>query len=141
MPRAPGPCESLRESRLHMATIPIRAVLFDMGGTLEELYSDEAIRLEATRGLRELLRRRGADPGLGLQDLQATVSAGLATYHTWRAQTEMELPAGKVWTEFIFVNHDQIRDRLLAVAEDLSFFHEAHSHTRSLRPEAPTLRP
>ena len=60
-----------------MATNPIRAVLFDMGGTLEELYSDEAIRLEAARGLRDLLRERDLDPGLCLPDLQATVSSGL----------------------------------------------------------------
>lgn len=43
-----------------MASNRIRTVLFDLGGTLEELYNDEAIRQEATRGPR--LRRRYAVP-------------------------------------------------------------------------------
>jgi putative hydrolase of the HAD superfamily len=136
-----GPAQNfhLKESGLSMASNRIRAVLFDMGGTLEELYNDEAIRQEAIRGLRELLREREIDLGLSLPDLQATVSSGLAAYQAWRAQSEMELPAERVWTEFIFVNHGQSQERLLTAAEDIAFFYEAHYHTRSLRPEAPAV--
>jgi putative hydrolase of the HAD superfamily len=137
--RGPAQNSDLEESCLTMAINPIQAVLFDMGGTLENLYNDEAIRQEATRGLRELLRERGIDPGLSLPDLQATVSSGLAAYQAWRAQSEIELSAERVWTEFIFVNHGESQERLLAAADDIAFFHEAHYHTRSLRPEAPAV--
>jgi putative hydrolase of the HAD superfamily len=120
-----------------VATNPIQAVLFDMGGTLEELYNDEAIRLEATRGLRELLRERGIDPGLSLPDLQSTVSSGLAAYQSWRDQSEIELAPAIVWSKYILADHCPSRERLLASAEDIAFFYEAHNHTRNLRPEAP----
>jgi putative hydrolase of the HAD superfamily len=120
-----------------MATTPIQAVLFDMGGTLEELYSDEAIRLEATRGLRALLRERGLDPGLSLPDLQFTVSAGLAAYQSWRDESEIELAPAIVWSKYILADHGLSRKRLLASAEEIAFFYEAHNHTRRLRPEAP----
>jgi putative hydrolase of the HAD superfamily len=120
-----------------MATNPIQAVLFDMGGTLEELYNDEAIRLEATRGLRELLRERGVDPGLSLPELQSTVSSGLAAYQSWRDQSEIELAPAIVWSKYILGDHCPSRERLLASAEDIAFFYEAHNHTRRLRPEAP----
>lgn len=139
MPRGLAQNSQLKESGLSMASNRIQAVLFDMGGTLEELYNDEAIRQEAIRGLRELLREQGVDPGLSLLDLQATVSSGLADYQAWRAQSEMELPAERVWTEFILVNHGQSQDRLLAAAEDIAFFHETHFYTRRLRPEAPAV--
>ncbi len=115
----------------------IRAVLFDMGGTLEELYNDEAIRRAAIHGLRELLRQHGLDPGLSLPDLQSVVSSGLQAYQAWRAQSEAELPADAVWGEYILADHGLSRERLAAAAEDIAFFFETHYHTRRLRPEAP----
>ena len=120
-----------------MATHSIQAILFDMGGTLEELYSDEAIRLEATRGLRALLHERGLDPGLSLPDLQSTVSSGQAAYQSWRDQSEIELPPDIVWSEYVLADHGLSKERLLASAEDIAFFYETNNHTRRLRPEAP----
>jgi putative hydrolase of the HAD superfamily len=122
-----------------MAIHPVRAVLFDMGGTLEELHSDETIRREATRGLRELLREREIDPGLSLPDLQSTVSSGLEAYQSWRKGAEIELPPERVWSEFILANHCPSKERVVAAAEDLSFFYDTHYHVRSLRPEAPAV--
>jgi putative hydrolase of the HAD superfamily len=115
----------------------IQAVLFDMGGTLEELHSDEGIRQEATRGLRELLRERGVDPGLSLQDLQSTVSSGLEAYQSWRIGPEVELPPERVWSEFILVEHGLSKELVAQAAEDLAFFYDTRYHVRSLRPEAP----
>jgi putative hydrolase of the HAD superfamily len=135
--RGPAQNSHLKESGLGMASNPIQAVLFDMGGTLEELYNDEAIRREATRGLRDLLRERGVDPGLSLPDLQSAVSSGLKAYHSWREQSEIELSPDIVWGEYILGRHGLSKERLLAAAEDIAFFYETHYHTRCLRPEAP----
>jgi putative hydrolase of the HAD superfamily len=122
-----------------MTVTPIRAVVFDMGGTLEDLYYDDASRMEATRGLHRLLRERGLDPCLPLPDLQAAVLTGMKAYQEWREESEIELSPERVWTERIFPNHSLPRDRLIANAEDLTFFYETHFHMRSLRPEAPAL--
>jgi putative hydrolase of the HAD superfamily len=122
-----------------MASNPIQAVLFDMGGTLEELHSDEVVHREAARGLRELLRERGVDPGLSLPDLQATVSAGLEAYQTWRKGPEIELPPERVWSEFILTGHGLSKERVATAAEDISFFYDTHFHMRNLRPEAPAV--
>jgi putative hydrolase of the HAD superfamily len=119
-----------------MASNPIQAVLFDMGGTLEDLSSAEIIRREATQGLRELLRERGVDPGLSLPDLHATVRSGLEAYQAWREKREMELPPERVWTEYIFANHGLCKDRLSAAADDIALFYETHYYVRTLRPEA-----
>jgi hypothetical protein len=56
-----------------MAIRPMRAVLSDMGGTLEDLYYDDAVLREADCGLPELLRGLQLGPGLRVPDLQATV--------------------------------------------------------------------
>jgi putative hydrolase of the HAD superfamily len=122
-----------------MIVTPIRAVVFDMGGTLEDLYYDGASRVEATRGLHRLLIERDLDPCLPLPDLQATVLTGMKAYQEWREESEMELSSERVWTEYIFPNHSLPKDRLIANAEDLTFFYETHFYVRSLRPEAPAL--
>jgi putative hydrolase of the HAD superfamily len=129
-----------------MVATPIRAVVFDMGGTLEDLYYDDAIRQEATRGLLELLTTWDLDPGLDLPDLQVAVLSGMKRYQEWREESEVELPPGRVWAEYIFPNHGSPHGRscewdlgLRAAAEDLTFFYETHFQARSLRPEAPVL--
>jgi len=129
-----------------MTTNHIRAIVFDMGGTLEDLYYDDAIRQEATRGLQELLTAWDLDPGLDLPDLQATVLSGMKAYQEWREESEVELPPERVWTEYIFANHGSPPGRshewdlrLMAAAEDLTFFCETHFQARTLRPEAPAL--
>lgn len=122
-----------------MAVTPICAVVFDMGGTLEDLYYDHTTHQEATRGLQELLRGLKLDPGLSLPDLQTTVLSGIKAYQAWREMNEIELPPERVWTEYVFPNHGLSRARLIAAAEDLTFFYETHYQVRSLRPEAPAV--
>ena len=71
-----------------MTSTTIRAVAFDLGGTLEHVYYDDALRLEAAAGLRELLAGHGLDPGLAVPELLAAVTNGMAAYRAWR---EVEL--------------------------------------------------
>lgn len=120
-----------------MTTGRITAVVFDLGGTLEEIYYDEAGWQEATHGLRERLRGAGLDPGLSLPDLQATVMAGMVAYRRWREQTLIELPPERVWTEYVFPGRGLPRDRLEAAAEELTLYFENSYMTRTLRPEVP----
>jgi len=117
----------------------IRAVVFDMGGTLEDIYYDEASRLAATRGLLELLRRHNLDPQLDLPALYAVITSGLEAYHRWRVATERELPPERVWTEYVFPHHGLPPDRLAAVADELAFFYDNNYYTRVLRPEVPAV--
>lgn len=122
---------------MKVAIIPIRAVVWDMGGTLEELTYDEAIQHEATRGLRDLLAERGLDPGLDLDGLQTVVLSGMKAYQAWREESEVELPPERVWAEYILPDHGLSQERLAAAAEDLTYFYETHYQVRHLRPEAP----
>jgi putative hydrolase of the HAD superfamily len=117
----------------------IRAVVWDMGGTLEELYYDEAIQQEATLGLRDLLAEWGLDPGLGLDGLKSAVLSGIKAYQAWREEREIELPPERVWQEHVFPDQGLPPERLAAAAEDLTFFYETHYQLRRLRPEAPSV--
>ncbi len=119
------------------ATAALRAVLFDLGGTLEDVDFDDALRRDATRGLQELMLSRGLDAGLSLDALYERVVAGLKRYQAWREQREVELPPERVWTEFVFPDCGLPQHELAAAAEDLAFYYETHYHRRRLKPEAP----
>ncbi|GAB4407708.1 MAG: hypothetical protein Kow00123_20710 [Anaerolineales bacterium] len=114
----------------------IRAVIFDMGGTLEDLYYDEAVWREATRQLQHLLGQHGLDPGLDADGLQSAVVAGMAAYQAWREATEIELPPERVWAEYVFPHNGLPKERLAGAAEELTYFYETHYQIRKLRPEA-----
>ena len=54
----------------------ITSVLFDMGGTLEDIYVDEASEREAVEKLQAMLAGWGLDPKVGYDQLKARVDAG-----------------------------------------------------------------
>ena len=125
-----------------MPTRPtIRAVLFDLGGTLEEVYFDDALRLQATQGFRDLLAQHDLDPGLPLADLYATLKAGMERCQAWREASEREVPPERVWSEFVFTDHALPPEKLAAIGEELAFYWDAHFSRRTLRPQVPTLLP
>ncbi|MGE5140174.1 MAG: HAD family hydrolase [Rudaea sp.] len=120
-----------------MTHLPIRAVVFDMGGTIEDVYYDDEIRLEATRGLREIMVRYGVDPGLPVVELYGVVRKGMRKYKDWREQSERELPPERVWAEFVFPSRVFPPGQLEEVAEKLALYYDTHFSIRTMRPEVP----
>lgn len=119
-----------------MKPYTIRAVIFDMGGTLEDIYYDDALRLDATRGLKGILGEHGLDTGYTTSDLYRIVDAGMRKYGAWREETDRELPASRIWSEYVLANQDLPRDQVAAIGEDLALYYDLHFYKRRLRPEA-----
>jgi putative hydrolase of the HAD superfamily len=117
----------------------IRAVLFDLGGTLEDVYFDDAWRLQATRGFRDILAQHNLDPGLTIPELYATLKTGMEQYQTWREESERELPPERVWGKYVFTNHNLPQEELAAIGEELAFYWDTRFSRRALRPEVPAL--
>lgn len=117
----------------------IRAVIFDMGGTLEEVYYDDALRLGATPGLRAILTSAHLDLALPDAELCRVVVAGMKKYAKWRVESEKELPPEQVWTEFVFANYDVPQAKLAVVGEELAFYWDSQFSKRTLRPEVPAM--
>jgi putative hydrolase of the HAD superfamily len=115
---------------------PIRAVIFDMGGTLEDIYYDDALRLEATRGLKRILDEHGLDKCYELEHLYRIVDAGMKQYGVWREESERELPASRIWSEYVLAGQGLRRDQVAEIGEDLALYYDLHVYKRSLRPEA-----
>ncbi len=122
-----------------MTHLPIRAVLFDMGGTLEDVSYDDDLRLRAACEFRELLLREGLDTGLDVSGLLCLIQSKMNKYQTWREASEMEAPPETLWTDYIFADTCIPRDRVALLAEELSFFYENHFYRRRLRDQVPSV--
>lgn len=116
----------------------IHAVIFDLGGTLEDVYYDDALRLAAMPGLHAILAHHQLELPLSMNELYAVVKAGMKKYGAWRQATEQELPPERVWSEFVFAGQCLPREKLYAIAEELAFYWDAHCSRRNVRPEART---
>ncbi len=115
----------------------IRAVFFDMGGTIETFWYDRALRLNATPGLQALLARLGIDLGLENESLFSLVSRGLDNHRRHALATYEELPPLRVWREYILHGNEQVECLTEAAAEELMCFIEMHYYHREMRPEIP----
>jgi putative hydrolase of the HAD superfamily len=119
--------------------IPLHAAIFDMGGTLEDVYYDDAMRLKATYGFRDLLAKHDLDPGLEIPELYALVKTGMKNYQSWRLESQQELAPEQLWSNFVFTNHTLPQDKLAAAGEELAFYWDTRFFRRALRPEVPAM--
>lgn len=115
----------------------LQAVFFDMGGTIETFGYTQELRLEATDLLRQKLLQAGIDLHLNNEELYRTISKGLESYKRWSIQYMEELPAARVWSEYILLDRDINREKLAEIAEDLALLIETRFYQRAMRPEIP----
>jgi putative hydrolase of the HAD superfamily len=115
----------------------IRAVFFDMGGTIQTFSYTRELRLAATPGLEKLLKSAGIDLQLDCVHLYTLVSDGLARYHEWSIHSMQELPPQMVWRDYILADFTIDSNALDSIAEDLMVYIETRYYQREMRPEMP----
>jgi len=119
--------------------MPIQAVFFDMGGTIDTFWYSPEMRLAATPDLQMLLSSRGLDLHLTDNQLYEIVTRGLARYHQWRLVSLDELPASLVWRNYILSDYSESFPQLDSIADELMVWIETNYYKRQMRPEMPTV--
>ena len=61
----------------------LNTVLFDMGGTLEDIWNNQETLAAVMEKLQAMLRAAGLEPGCGQAEFQEKVLAGLKEYKNW----------------------------------------------------------
>jgi putative hydrolase of the HAD superfamily len=117
----------------------IRAVFFDMGGTIETFWHTPEQRLDATPKLRRKLIEAGIEIPLDDQELYKVISSGWERYHKQSIKTMEELPPDRVWQEFILHDHSIDIQKITAAAEELMVSLELNYFKRQMRPEVPAV--
>ena len=115
----------------------IRAILFDMGGTLEHFYYDPDMRLAATADLVQLLAEKGSNVSLTIPELYARIEKGIAQYRTHQEITSRESPPERFWADYLIVDVGIPTHKVEEMANELSDFFETRFFRRSMRDEAP----
>jgi putative hydrolase of the HAD superfamily len=115
----------------------IRAVFFDMGGTIQTFSYTRVLRLAATPGLQGRLQSAGIDLQLDNEGLYTLVSDGLARYHEWSIHSMQELPPQRVWGDYILAGFPVDSNVLNSLAEDWMVYLETCYYQRAMRPEMP----
>src|SRR4030042_3821209 len=117
----------------------VKAIFFDMGGTIETFWYSPEMRLQETPGLQQLLLSIGIELHLSDEQLYKLVTGGLARYHQWRLGTFEELPTSVVWRKYILADYSESYPQLDKISDDLMGWIETHYYHRQMRPEMPSV--
>lgn len=112
----------------------VTAVLFDMGGTLEDIYVDERSELAAIDRLDEMLRACGLDPGVDKAELKRRVDEGWKRYGRFRDGCDVELKPIPIWCDYVLADFGFPREQLEPHCEEIAHMWEITHYHRALRP-------
>lgn len=117
----------------------INTVIFDMGGTLEDVQQDDASLLENGHKILEYLNRHGMGINCGIEEFSETIHKNNLRYKAFSDERMVELTPFEIWDRFRLQGFDIDRDKLRAISEKLSHIWEVTYYRRSLRPHAKEL--
>ena len=119
-----------------------QAVLFDMGGTIEDVWVDSATYLSGAKSMAQRLYEEGITAKrLAPERIRELVENGLVDYKEWAMERGVESSPLDIWSKWLLKGEMTGPSALTAVvAEWLSLTYETVCLSRRLRPEAyPTL--
>lgn len=117
----------------------IETVMFDMGGTLEDVYADEATYRRTAKRLHEMLCACGMDPGMDAGALWDIVFPAFMVYKDESVATGMEKKPEEIWTQYCLKDFPFDMDRVAAESESLAHMWEVQFYDRRLRPHVKEL--
>lgn len=112
----------------------ITSVLFDMGGTLEDIYVDAQSEQAAMDRLLQMLLDIGLDPKTDMADLKRRVDQGWARYGVYRDARDVELKPVEIWCDYVLADFGFPREVLAPHCEEIAHMWEITHFHRSLRP-------
>lgn len=113
----------------------ITSVLFDMGGTLEDIFVDAQSEKEAIEKLQAILGKYGLDPKVGYEELKERVDAGWVRYGKYRDSCDVELKPIEIWCDYVLEDFGFPREQLAPHCEEIAHMWEVTHYHRSLRPQ------
>lgn len=116
----------------------IKAVFFDMGGTLEDLYSCEKNDKTTAKALLDILNSHGITTPFGddADTLWQTVKKPLMAYKKESEKTFIELKPEVLWPDYAFRDVPVDREKLIACSEEIAAMWEVTYYDRKLRDHA-----
>ena len=112
----------------------LNTVLFDMGGTLEDIWNNQETQAKAMDALQKTLRAHGLEPGCSPEEFDRRVMAGLKEYKRWSEGLELEKKPEEIWPDYYLSEFDLDKEKIARYAEDMAGLWEVTYYHRELRP-------
>ncbi len=112
----------------------LNTVLFDMGGTLEDIWYNEDTIDNVMKKLQETLRANGLEPGCTDCVFRNRVLAGLKEYKRWSEGNMLEAKPEEIWPDYYLKEFHFDREKLIPITEELANMWEITYFHRELRP-------
>lgn len=110
----------------------IRAVLFDLGGTLHVCSTTPERKIWFARRLLERLADYGITPDITPEALQAQLDVNTEIYKHESERTMRELPTEIIWNDYYLKEQRIGAEKLRPISEELSFLYD-YERVRNLR--------
>ena len=112
----------------------LTTVLFDMGGTLEDIWHNEGTKREALQCVWDTLRAHGLEPEVDFGQFQKLILEGIREYKTWCDLEFREKKPEEIWPEYYLKAFNFNRKALTDICEELANMWECTYFHRELRP-------
>ena len=112
----------------------LNTVLFDMGGTLEDIWYNEETTADVMKKLQAVLRANGLEPGCTDQEFRERVLAGVKEYKRWSEGNMLEAKPEEIWPNYYLKAFHFDLEKLLPITEELANLWEITYYHRELRP-------
>lgn len=117
----------------------IDTVLFDMGGTLEDIFVDEESRQAASREVVRILQKNGIRVTADERAAAEMLAAGWDRYAAYRDPVQRELKPEEIWGDYVLRDFGISRGQVEPFAEELAHMWEVTHYHRRLRPRVPEM--
>lgn len=111
----------------------LTTVLFDMGGTLEDIWYNEDTQRATCRRLLEVLRANGLEPGCPDDVFWKRITDGVKAYKQWSEGNMLEKKPEEIWPDWYLRDFAFDREKLLPITEELANLWEVTFYHRELR--------
>lgn len=103
----------------------IRAVFFDVGGTLHVSYNSPALADQFSALLLDKLREAGIILPLSASELTPVLHRNAEAYKHWSETTRRELPNLSIWMEYYLKGFQIAPEKIAPIAEKLSVLYDS----------------
>lgn len=113
----------------------IRTILFDMGGTLEDICYNEESKELAAKTIYRIITERGLGIGESREEFWKKVLLGMDEYKAWSERNRIEKKPEEIWGDYLLREIDLDHSRVREIAEELAGTWEVTYYQRKLRPK------
>jgi putative hydrolase of the HAD superfamily len=117
----------------------LKAVFFDMGGTIDTFRYSRQHRITEAACIRECLGRTGIMLACNDTELADLITRGASDYLQWNLVSNIELSPAEIWSTYFHKGLGISTAKLEPAAEELAFLYETRLFIREMRPEVPAV--